>query len=112
MDERDFYYWLRGFFELSDAKTLSEAQVRMIKEHMNLVATKVTEELQEAEQRVKQRAKSEIQENEIQSELDSSDEQERTKDPVGRMRQARESAQKCTGRLSVIEPRIFSTRIC
>ncbi len=42
MDERDFYYWLQGFFELSGSKELSEKQVQMIKEHMALVAHKVT----------------------------------------------------------------------
>lgn len=42
VNERDFYYWLRGFFELTGAKTLDEQQVKMIKEHMDLVSNKVT----------------------------------------------------------------------
>jgi len=43
MNERDFYYWLRGFFELTDAEKLDKQQVKMIKEHMDLVAKKVTD---------------------------------------------------------------------
>lgn len=43
MNERDFYYWLQGFFELSGAKELNKRQVKMIKEHMELVTNKVTE---------------------------------------------------------------------
>jgi len=32
-----FCYWLQGFFELSDAETLSPKQVEAIKNHLNLV---------------------------------------------------------------------------
>lgn len=42
MNERDFFYWLQGFFELSDAAELNRQQVKVIKEHMSLVAEKVT----------------------------------------------------------------------
>jgi len=42
MEERDFVYWLNGFFELSGATTLNEQQVKVIKEHLALVMTKVT----------------------------------------------------------------------
>lgn len=42
MNERDFFYWLQGFFELAGTNTLSEKQVEMIKEHMTLVAEKKT----------------------------------------------------------------------
>lgn len=42
MDQRDFIYWLNGFFELSAATTLNEQQVQVIKDHLNLVMTKVT----------------------------------------------------------------------
>jgi hypothetical protein len=37
MTSRDFVYWLQGFFELSDVKTLDEKQVTAIKNHLNLV---------------------------------------------------------------------------
>jgi len=42
MQERDFIYWLQGFLELSGATTLNEEQVKVIKEHIALVMTKVT----------------------------------------------------------------------
>lgn len=42
MNERDFYYWLQGFFELSGAKELNQRQVQIIKEHMELVSYKKT----------------------------------------------------------------------
>lgn len=37
MTSRDFAYWLQGFFEISDQKTLTEQQVTMVKKHLNLV---------------------------------------------------------------------------
>ncbi len=39
MQSRDFCYWLQGFFELTDVKTLeaSEKQTQMIKNHLNMV---------------------------------------------------------------------------
>lgn len=42
MTSRNFTYWLQGFFELTDSDKLTEEQVRMIKEHLSLVFTKVT----------------------------------------------------------------------
>jgi hypothetical protein len=42
MTEKDFIYWLQGFFELSGAETLNKQQVKAIKEHMALVMKKVT----------------------------------------------------------------------
>ncbi len=42
MNERDFCYWLRGFFELTNSKKLNKQQVKMIKEHMDLALAKVT----------------------------------------------------------------------
>lgn len=42
MTERDFLYWLQGFLEMSEAKTLDEKQVQIIKDHIKLVAVKVT----------------------------------------------------------------------
>lgn len=37
MEIKSFAYWLQGFFELSDAKTLTEEQVRIIRNHLNMV---------------------------------------------------------------------------
>jgi len=37
MNERDFAYWLQGFFEMTESDTLSQNQVRMIKNHLDLV---------------------------------------------------------------------------
>ena len=39
MTEKDFCYWLQGFFELSDSKELSlnSKQVELIRKHLNLV---------------------------------------------------------------------------
>jgi hypothetical protein len=42
MDAVSFAYWLKGFFEISDAKTVDEKQVQIIKDHLNLVFNKVT----------------------------------------------------------------------
>ena len=48
MNERDFVYWLQGFLELNEESdkteslTLDAKQVSCIKEHLNLVMTKVT----------------------------------------------------------------------
>lgn len=37
MTSRDFAYWLMGFFEIADPKTITEEQTQMIKNHLNLV---------------------------------------------------------------------------
>lgn len=37
MTSRDFAYWLQGFFEVSEAKTLNEAQAEAVKRHLALV---------------------------------------------------------------------------
>ncbi len=42
MDSTQFVFWLQGFFELSDSKTLSEKQVQVIKDHLALFLNKVT----------------------------------------------------------------------
>ena len=36
MTTEQFYYWLQGFFELSEAKVLTEKQILLIKEKMHL----------------------------------------------------------------------------
>lgn len=37
MKERDFAFWLQGFFEMTDAKQLDEKQTQMVKDHLFLV---------------------------------------------------------------------------
>lgn len=37
MTSRDFAYWLQGFFEITDAKNITEQQTAVIKNHLNLV---------------------------------------------------------------------------
>ena len=45
MNERDFAYWLQGFLELRESDDgLSERQVRIIRDHIELVFNKVTPE--------------------------------------------------------------------
>jgi hypothetical protein len=41
-DPEQFAYWLQGFFELAEPKTLNERQVAIIKEHLDLCFSKVT----------------------------------------------------------------------
>lgn len=45
MDQTAFCYWLQGFFEMTDADILSKKQVRMIKEHLQLVFEKRTSQI-------------------------------------------------------------------
>jgi len=40
MTPEQFCYWLNGHFDLSDTNTLSEEQVKVIKEHLELVFNK------------------------------------------------------------------------
>lgn len=42
MTSQDFAFWLHGFFEISDSNSLTEKQVQIIKDHLNLVFNKVT----------------------------------------------------------------------
>jgi len=37
MTSVNFVYWLQGFFEISKSEKLDENQVKMIKNHLNLV---------------------------------------------------------------------------
>ncbi len=37
MKARDFCYWLQGFFEIGGTEPLNEEQVKMIRDHLNLV---------------------------------------------------------------------------
>ena len=42
MDSTQFIYWLQGYLELSDATTLSQKQLQIIKDHIGLVMQKKT----------------------------------------------------------------------
>jgi hypothetical protein len=42
MTPDQFCYWLQGMFEITNTKQLSETQTKIIKEHLQLVFTKVT----------------------------------------------------------------------
>ena len=37
MQSRDFAFWLQGFFEVSNAETITKEQTQVIKKHLNLV---------------------------------------------------------------------------
>lgn len=37
MTTKDFCYWLQGFIEVGDPKTITEGQLKVIKEHLSLV---------------------------------------------------------------------------
>ena len=37
MTSRDFAFWLQGFFEVSNAETITKEQTGVIKNHLNLV---------------------------------------------------------------------------
>lgn len=37
MTSRDFAYWLQGFFEIDNPKSIDENKTEMIKRHLNLV---------------------------------------------------------------------------
>lgn len=47
MNEKEFCYWLQGFFEMTDATSLTDEQVEMIKRHLALVFTNVTSDQSE-----------------------------------------------------------------
>lgn len=42
MTPNDFCYWLKGYFELSGTTQLTDTQLTIIKDHLNLVFTKAT----------------------------------------------------------------------
>lgn len=42
MEERDFVFWLNGFLELENPKTLDKRQTQIIKDHLKLVFQKET----------------------------------------------------------------------
>jgi len=42
MTSQEFCYWLQGYFEVSGNETLTPEQVKIVKDHLKLVFTKVT----------------------------------------------------------------------
>jgi len=46
MSPENFVYWLQGYFELTHSEELTKEQVKTIKEHIGLVLTKVTPEVE------------------------------------------------------------------
>lgn len=42
MDPHSFIFWLHGYFEISESNNLSEKQVQVIKDHLDLCFSKVT----------------------------------------------------------------------
>lgn len=49
MNEKQFVIWLHGFLEISEAKTLDERQLQIIKDHLNEFFVKVTPEQEQKE---------------------------------------------------------------
>jgi len=45
MHSRDFCYWLQGHFEMNSDDRLSTDQIRIIKNHLNLVFTNITSDI-------------------------------------------------------------------
>lgn len=46
MNEREFCYWLQSAFELSGAKSFDEKQTELIRQHLQLVFEKKTDDIQ------------------------------------------------------------------
>jgi hypothetical protein len=42
MTPENFCYWLQGYIEISETKTLTSEQLQVVWEHLNLVFNKVT----------------------------------------------------------------------
>lgn len=42
MTERQFCYWLQGYFELSESQEISKEQAQIIQDHLQLVFKKET----------------------------------------------------------------------
>lgn len=49
MTPETFTYWLKGYFEISDSNCLSDNQVQIIRDHLDLVFAKVTPERNDSE---------------------------------------------------------------
>lgn len=49
MNSIDFCFWLQGFFELSECTSVSEKQLKLIKNHLNLAFVHEIDPLRESE---------------------------------------------------------------
>lgn len=49
MNSVDFCYWLQGYFEISDSKSITDKQVEIIKNHLNLVFKHEIDPMRESE---------------------------------------------------------------
>ena len=49
MNTVDFCFWLQGYFEISESKEISEKQVEIIKNHLNLVFKHEIDPVRESE---------------------------------------------------------------
>lgn len=75
MTPEQFTYWLQGFVELTNTKTISEQQWQAIKDHLSLVFNKVTPDRFKEEEGVQVQEKKYIDKlNEILRKLNKQDE--------------------------------------
>jgi hypothetical protein len=65
MSPEAFTYWLQGFFEISGSENLSEKQVRIIKDHLNLVFQKVSPNRENNEVDFSKICESRVEESEV-----------------------------------------------
>jgi len=49
MNSRDFCFWLQGYFEISDAKTMTDEQVEVLKNHLRLAFVHEIDPLRESQ---------------------------------------------------------------
>ena len=49
MNTIDFCFWLQGYFELSNDAGMSEAQIKTVREHLNLVFLHEIDQLRESQ---------------------------------------------------------------
>jgi len=50
MTTTEFCYWLQGFMETADPKSINETQTQIIKDHLDLVFNKVTPDRKEVKE--------------------------------------------------------------
>ena len=67
MNTIDFCYWLQGHFELSGSDKLTEEQVRVIKNHLNLVFLHEIDPLRESQTTAKSEELQQVHDNNTKS---------------------------------------------
>lgn len=60
MTPQDFCYWLKGYVELSETTSLTDNQVLVIKDHLDLVFKKVTPDRTEKATKVNEESRDEF----------------------------------------------------